>query len=138
MGLSTQIKEILAVMGIGNVNATITIFTPASNPTSFDPVTGAPIFSNTTTVIDASLEEAQRPIEVNYPGTDSGYIYLEGRAIAPSFLPENYKPYTWMTINYGRHGGIISGKFYSVPTLVSRLGLESVFGDAIAGFLVSE
>lgn len=118
-------------------NATLTTKSlQGTQPTGFDPVTGEPIFGTSSVSVSASLEEAAKPIEVAFPGIDGSYTYLEGRCVSPKTLPTEFKPHTVVDIEYTSQGGVIAGKFYICTTLSSRLGLESYFGNAIAGFLI--
>lgn len=118
-------------------NATLTTKSTTGNtPTGFDPVTGEPIFGTQTVTLSASLEEASEPQEIAYPGIDASATYLEGRCIDPKSLPSAFKPHILCDIEYRSQGDFIRGKFYILPTVNSRLGLESYFGGAIAGFLI--
>jgi hypothetical protein len=116
-------------------NATIAIAVNDSIPVASDPYTNAPIFNQTLTEIKASIEEAAQPIEVVYSGTDRNYIYVEGRTIDKE-LPASYQYYQHYPITFTLHRQTTKGVLYTVPTLRSRLGLEKVFGDAIAGFVI--
>lgn len=120
-------------------NALLTYTTDSDQPTGFDPVTGAPIFGKTKTEVKASLEEVSRPKQDTLPGVDETSIYLEGRASKPRYLPSEFKTRRFidLTLDKGEQGHM-KGKFYLLPKNRSRLGLESYFGDAIAGFLQVE
>lgn len=114
----------------------IALSSTGSTPTGFDPVTGEPIFSQSEIVVFCSLEETSKPQEIVYPGIDSSATYLEGRCINPKSLPVAFKAHTTVDIEYETQTGTLKGKFYLLPTVNSRLGLEQYFGGAVAGFLV--
>ncbi len=117
-------------------NAMLTAKILSSVPTSHDTVTGDPIFSETTITCACSLEENNNPNLIPLPGVDRTTIYLSGRCVSPKLLPSAFRSGEAIAISYDAPQGRLEGKFYLLPTIKSRLGLETVFGDAIAGWLV--
>ena len=113
---------------------------------TFDPFTGEPIFGvndpstdNTTEpetvihTIEASLDWSNSDINP-IDGKDIQGLYLEGRTF--SAIPTEYKSGVAYNMDYLVDGNWVSQKFYSVTTFPGRLGLESVFGKLIAGYLI--
>lgn len=117
-------------------NATLTAFVQTDTPSGFDPVTGNPIFTFTEKILVASLEESSNPNIPLAPGIEETAIYLEGRAINPSFIPSEFVPNQKYKILIDFHDVVTEGEFYLLPTIKSRLGLESAFNSAIEGWLV--
>ena len=117
-------------------NATLTAFIQSATPSSFDPVTGNPIFTTTQKTLVASLEEVSNPNVPLAPGVEETAIYLEGRAINPPQIPTEFMPNTKYKILINFHDVATEGEFYLLPTVKSRLGLESAFNSAIEGWLV--
>jgi hypothetical protein len=120
---------------IGLPNATITIPVVPTEPIGFDPYTSEPLFGTLTNkTVAVSLEEKNAPRELNLPGVDTAIAYLEGRisGTAPSELTAN----NFYDINITLQNQILVARFYVVATPSSRLGLDSVFGKAISGWLV--
>ena len=117
-------------------NATLTARVENSTPTSYNAVTGDPIFSSTTVSMDVSIEPETNPNYGAFPGVEQNSLYLVGRLINPTRMPAEFIPNREYDINYYSVGGqSIIGKFYLLPMGVGRLGLEFMFGDAIAGYL---
>lgn len=87
--------------------------------------------------IPISVEETGKQIPKDMPGVDTTAIHIEGRISSPlRYLTEEIRVQAKIPMVYRR--GIKSelrGTFYVLPTLASRLGLESFFGDAISGYL---
>ena len=117
-------------------NATLTALIQSPTPSSFDPVTGNPIFTTTQKLLVASLEEVSNPSVPLSPGIEETAIYLEGRAINPSKIPPEFIHNRKYKILINFHDVAIEGEFYLLPTVKSRLGLESAFNSAIEGWLV--
>jgi hypothetical protein len=121
---------------LGLANATITIPVNPSTPTSFDPYTGEPAFTGTTyKTVRATLEETTPPKDLSLPGVDNPLAYLEGRIL--DNLPDELKPNLYYNITISLQTGVKSARFYVVSTPVSRLGLDVLFGKAIAGWLTN-
>ena len=116
-------------------NAIITIPVTPSTPISFDLYTGEPIFpAPTVKTVRASLGEKNPPREVDLPGIDGTITYLAGRLIdlsPPELIVRNY-----YQISITLQTQTFDGRFYPVPTPVSRLGLDKAFGVAIYGWLI--
>lgn len=117
-------------------NATLTAFVQSAIPSGFDSVTGNPIFTSTEKILVASLEEASNANIPLAPGIEETAIYLEGRAINPSFIPIEFVPNHKYKILIDFHDVVTEGEFYLLPTIKSRLGLESAFNSPICGWLV--
>lgn len=117
---------------IGLPNATITI--PILETPTFSPYTGEPVFSvSTTKSVSVTLEETSPPRELSLTGIDNPIAYLEGRidGDAPSELIEGQ----YYQINITLQNQSKNCRFYLVASPSSRMGLDSFFGKAIAGFL---
>ncbi len=121
------------MLGIPNAIIKIPVF--PTNPVSFDPYTGEPVFAAPTTdTINACLEEKTPPKEQSLPGQDTAIAYLAGRIqgqAPPSLTVRNFYDITITLQNQ-----TIDGRLYLTATPKSRLGLDSVFGVAIYGWLV--
>lgn len=115
-------------------NATITAKISGTTPTGFNPVTGAPIFQETDITAICSLEEGNPPSPESMPGIEETAVYLTGRAVEPTILPDAFIPNQRYDCTVELAAGTVVGKFYLLPLLRGRLGLESVFGEAIAGW----
>jgi hypothetical protein len=120
------------------INATLTSTVQSATPTGFNPVTGEPMFGTISTVsLSCSLEEDSNPTVPRSPGIEETAIYLIGRAIDPAIIPPEFIPNQKYacTITLS-NSDPINGSFYLLPSVKSRLGLESVFNTAIAGWFV--
>jgi len=132
------------VFGLYRVNATLTAkiekLPTTQNPVTLDPVTGEPVFDleSETITIEVSLEPEADPTYSSFPGVESNSIRLVGRLIKPQKLPSAFIPNREYTISYYGSNGAIEGSFYLLPNGIGRLGLESVFGDYIAGYLLPD
>ncbi|MGL5077534.1 MAG: hypothetical protein ACRDBG_17140, partial [Waterburya sp.] len=83
---------------------------------------------------DASLESEDEKVgSIVQSGVNNQRTYLEGRA---NQVPEWYKVGGSYYIDYlSGDGRRLIGRFYALPTVVSRFNLESFFGFQIAGYL---
>lgn len=122
-------------------NATITYNSPSSPVViGENPVTGEPIFGSSSgdlVTIECSLEEAEEkgntyPIE----GVDIHGTFLRGRATNPLTIPSSFKAGLMANLTWSDGTNSRTGRFYVIPVVSSRFGLESYFGAAIAGFLI--
>jgi hypothetical protein len=123
-------------MLFGNNNTIITYSRGIA--TGVDPITGDPVYADIESASwELSLEQKDTKGNVApNTGINNVQIYLEGRALT---IPEWYKPGGYYQIRYTPNPGASwSGKFYAMPTVSSRFGLESVFGQAVNGVLVSD
>lgn len=121
---------------LGIPNAIIKVPVSPSEPVSFDPYTGEPIFSLLTfETVNATLEEKTPPKEQSLPGQDTAIAYLAGRLKGKA--PTGLKARNFYDITISLQTQTLEGRFYLVATPKSRLGLDSVFGTAIYGWLVS-
>jgi hypothetical protein len=87
--------------------------------------------------IPVSVEETGKQIPKDMPGVDNTAIHIEGRISNPlRYLTEEIRVQAKIPMVYRRgRTSELRGTFYVLPTLASRLGLESFFGDAISGYL---
>lgn len=119
------------------INATIKTKKLGSTPTGYDEVTGEAIFTEAMIAVKCSLEQEDSKADISsLPGVDSTSLYLTGRCVSPKSLPKEFTPGEFLEIEYDAPQGKQVGRFYLLPTIRSRLGLETVFGDAIEGWLV--
>ena len=120
---------------IGLPNATIKVPVIPTEPIDFDPYTGEPRFGTITyDTVNAALEEKTAPRELNLPGVDSAIAYLEGRIQGTPSTKLTANNFYEITITLQNQ--TLEARFYVVATPTSRLGLDSVFGVAIHGWLV--
>ena len=115
-------------------NATISYTTTASDLVATDPITGEPVFSPTENTESFRLSIETKIDRANVsalPGIDSTGLFCQGRAKA---VPSWYTPGSKLKIAWDNGK---QGDFYVLPTLGSRLGLESVFGQPVSGVLLS-
>jgi hypothetical protein len=123
-------------MLFGNNNTIISYTTGIAS--GADPITGDPVYTDTESQSwELSLEQKDTKGNIApNTGVNNVQIYLEGRALV---IPAWYKPGGYYQISYTPNPGIgWVGKFYAMPTVSSRFGLESVFGQAVNGILVSD
>lgn len=120
-------------------NATLTFQIPATGAVVFDPDTGNPIEVTQSFTVTASLEYDNDVKTEARTGVDLSKVYLNGRAVEPRFLPLNlpYNSVASIEMQTGQNKAV-RGRFYLLPTTKSRLSLESVFGDAIFGWMEVE
>lgn len=118
---------------IGLPNAVISISTLTSDPI-FDPYTGEPAFTPVSvSEVNATLEETSPPRDLSLSGIDNPIAYLEGRIEGfPSITPKEGEYYP---ISITLQNQIKECRFYVMASPSSRLGLDSFFGKAIAGYL---
>ena len=122
-------------------NATITYQQVESTPSGIDPITGIPVFTATSTVQQmlVSIEQiTQQARTEKIPGTDRTGVYCEGRAMRDvttplTDIPSWYQSNTYYDITWD-NGKV--GRFYSLPTILGRLGTEQCFGYPIKGLLL--
>ena len=120
---------------LGLPNATIKVPVIPTEPIGFNQYTGEPQFGTITyDTVNAALEEKTAPRELNLPGVDSAIAYLEGRIQGTLSTKLTANNFYEITINLQNQ--TIEARFYVVATPTSRLGLDSVFGVAIHGWLV--
>lgn len=124
------------------VNATLSYNEVTSTQTGTDPITGEPIFETSTSASTMllSLEQKQTQARTSeLPGKDITGIYCEGRAMAADNIPRSTVP-SWykddLTVDITWENGKC-GKFYVLPTINSRFGLEECFGYKIKGILLN-
>lgn len=119
-------------------NATLTAVIQSNTPTGFNSITGEPIFATVSTKqLTCSLEEDSNPAVLRSPGIEETAIYLIGRAIDPPIIPLEFIPNQRYACTITLSGNYpLSGNFYLLPSISSRLGLETIFGSAIAGWFV--
>lgn len=123
-------------MLFGNNNTIISFTTGIAS--GVDPITGDPVYADTSSETwELSLEQKDTKGNIApNTGVNNVQIYLEGRAL---IIPAWYKPGGYYQIRYTPNPGVSwIGKFYAMPTVSSRFGLESVFGQAVNGILVSD
>lgn len=120
---------------IGIPNATIKVPIIPTEPTGFDQFTGEPIFGAITIeTVSVALEEKTPPREINLPGVDSTVVYLEGRIEGTPSVRLTANNYYEISITLQNQ--TLESRFFVVATPKSRLGLDSVFGTAIHGWLI--
>lgn len=120
---------------IGIPNAILNVPITPSEPIGFNQYTGEPIFSPITyEAVNAALEEKSPPKEVTLPGVDTAIAYMEGRISKTPSTHLTANNYYDITITLQNQ--VLSARFYVVATPSSRLGLDSLFGTAIHGWLV--
>ncbi|MGK7892351.1 MAG: hypothetical protein AB4372_01540 [Xenococcus sp. (in: cyanobacteria)] len=104
-----------------------------------DPITGEPIFEESSSVSSfyVSIDQAQAKIS-ELSGKDITGIYCEGRAVLPDGTPTTAPDWYQgdMTLDIAWDDGK-TGKFYSLPVIESRLGLDSFFGAFIKGIILN-
>lgn len=121
---------------LGLPNAIIKVPVSSPIPVSFDPYTGEPIFSPITyETVNAALEEKTPPREHNLPGQDTAIAYLVGRIQGTP--PSGLTARNFYDITITLQNQTLQARFYMVATPKSRLGLDSIFGAAIYGWLVA-
>jgi hypothetical protein len=119
-------------------NATISYTLASFGLTQNDPITGEPIFSNSSTTesIRVSIEPDTTRANLGIlPGKDITEHFYAGRLVEPNTLPSWYKAGATLDIAWDDNGK--TGKFYVYPTMISRFGLESIFGQPISGVLLT-
>ena len=117
-------------------NATLTYTVTTSTPSGFNSITGEPEFTTDTTTesLIISLEQKDTKSQIPpLPGIDKHSVYCEGRLVSPATFPSWYKDGLYVDITWDTGK---TGKFYILPTISSRFGLESCFGQPIKGWLV--
>lgn len=114
--------------------ATLVITESGSSPTGFDPSTGAPLFGSSETLIAVSIEDTKPPTTETLPGLENVLAYIEGRCLES--LPEGVTVPARAQIELELSGQVKRLQFYSVPQTISRLGLDKIFGQPIAGYLI--
>lgn len=119
---------------IFNIPTTVVVGTSA--------ITGETIYeaSAATSELLISLEQKTGQARTSeLPGKDITGVYCEGRALASDYCPLDVLP-DWykadMTLDIEWDNGN-KGKFYTLPTISSRLNLESTFGCPIKGVLLN-
>jgi len=118
------------------INASLIAKIQSPTPTGYNPVTGAPIFDENIISVDLSVEEG-KPAEAGLsPGIEESAIYLTGRVGNSGFLPAAFIPNRKYDCVINLSGQTLSGKFYLLPLLKGRLGLENIFGQPIAGWFI--
>lgn len=117
-----------------NKNAELVIKESSGSPTGFDPDTGQPVFSETEVRIALSVEDTRPPTSETLPGLENVLGFIEGRCLES--LPEGFSIPSRCQIEIELQGQTKLLGFYTVPRTVSRLGLDAVFGQAIAGWLI--
>lgn len=117
---------------IGTPNAEIKVV--AMEATNYDPYTGEPVFAvASVSTVSAVLEETSPPKELNLSGVDNPIAYLEGRISGTPTI--NLKEGNFYGITTTLQNQIKTCRFYVVASPSSRMGLDSFFGQFIAGFL---
>lgn len=117
---------------IGQPNATITV-SVLGEPT-LDSYTGEPVFPVTSTSsVLATLEETSPPRDLSLTGVNNPISYLEGRI--EGFPPVELIEGQYYDIAITLQNQIKFCRFYIVASPSSRMGLDSFFGKAIAGYL---
>lgn len=120
---------------IGLPNATIKVPVIPTEPTGYDPYSGEPQFGSITLdTVNVVLEEKNAPRELNLPGVDSAIAYMEGRIQGTPSTKLTANNFYDITITLQNQ--TLEARFYVVATPTSRMGLDSVFGAAIHGWLV--
>lgn len=121
---------------LGIPNAIIKIPVSSSTPIGFNQYTGEPIFSPITyDTVNAALEEKTPPREQNLPGVDSAIAFLVGRI--QSTPPSGLIARNFYDISITLQNQTLDARFFLITTPKSRLGLDSIFGTAIYGWLVT-
>jgi hypothetical protein len=115
-------------------NAELILQEQGTSPTGFDPETGQPTFSASEIRVAVSVEDTKPPTSQALPGLENVLGYVEGRCLES--LPEGWSVPTRCKIELELQGQTKVVGFYSLPQTRSRLGLDVVFGQAIAGYLV--
>lgn len=115
-------------------NGSLTFKVPKAGSVARDPVTNAPIQTIEDVVVQVSFEEVRLPELDTLQGVDETGMRLKGRLVNPRFLTNEMKAQKVAdcTLNRGLNN-TISGKFFLMPSVSSRLGLESFWGDPIQG-----
>jgi hypothetical protein len=122
---------------IFRANATISYAITSTQSVGNDPITGEPIFNSasTTESIQVSIEpDTSRASVGAAPGKDRTEHFYTGRLVNPATLPNWYRAGATLDIAWDNGK---TGKFYVYPTAASRFGLESIFGQAISGVLLT-
>lgn len=115
-------------------NAELVIKEFSGRPSSFDPDTGQPVFTECEVRIALSVEDTKPPISETLPGLENVLGYVEGRCLES--LPEGFSIPSRCQIEIELQGQTKLLGFYTLPRTVSRLGLDAVFGQAVAGWLI--
>lgn len=121
---------------LGIPNAIIKVPVTSPTPIGFNQYTGEPIFSPITyDTVNAALEEKTPPREQNLPGVDSAIAFLVGRI--QSTPPSGLIARNFYDISITLQNQTLDARFFLITTPKSRLGLDSIFGTAIYGWLVT-
>lgn len=121
-------------------NATLTYTIPDSTTPTFDPITGAPIFTETTDTVELSVEEGE-DIGQNAPivGKDQIVIEINGRCVNPKTLPSWIQPLSVIPVVYNSASfSNLNAQLHFGLNIKSRLNLDEFFGSPILGWLVFE
>lgn len=135
-----------------NVQTTDEVLLPASAPvtvpcvallapissgvTNLTKVNGTPKEQWVDQIVSSSVEESNRPAPEGLPGVDRSAVYLTGRTVNPFALQDWQRVQDIVPMRFKRgQNSELAGLFYMLPTTQSRLGLDSVFGDPIQGWL---
>ena len=119
-------------------NATITYKIPDSTAPTFDPNTGAPIFTETTATVELSVEEGE-DIGQNMPivGKDQLVIEINGRCVNPKTLPTWITPLGIIPVVYNSASFTnLNADLHFGVNIKSRFNLDEFFGSPILGWLV--
>ena len=117
---------------LGKINARITYAIASSEPTGYSEVTGEPIFSETTGVIEASLETDSDPTVYDLPGVENIICKLSGNQKGTVPL----KAHEFYPIEINLQGENKTGRFYVLPSPSDRLVGNSWFGVPLRGILI--
>ena len=107
----------------------------SSSPTSFDPITGEPIFNTTEQVVEASLEQGGNMAEEILQGTDEAKTYVVGRCINPKNLTDQQRKKQKVNCEMLINNDWYPAKLEIKPKPASRLGLESFFNELVEGYV---